>query len=204
MKSLLKLLFVPIALLVTTSLVAQSGLTKADRSAAVASLKATQKTLVKAVKGLSDAQLNFKASDEAWSVAECIEHLAVSEKALMGAVEMAKQTPADPSGRSSLAMSDQEVVGMISDRSMKIKTRPDLEPKNSFGSSAGSLDAFKTQRKANMKYVKKTDDDLRHHYFDFPFGKVDAMQVILFMSGHTTRHTDQIKEVMANASFPSA
>jgi hypothetical protein len=203
MKSLVKLFYVFLAFMVTSSLMAQ-GLSKADRSAAIASLKATQKELINTVKGLSDAQLNYKPDADTWSVAECIEHLAISEKALMGAVDMAKQTPADPSQRGSLAMSDQEVIGMISDRSMKIKTRPDLEPKNSFGSMDGSLSAFKDQRKANMKYVKKTDDDLRHHYFDFPFGKVDALQVILFMSGHTTRHTDQIKEVIAHASFPSA
>jgi len=33
---------------------------------------------------------------------------------------------------------------------------------------------------------------------NFPFGKVDAYQVILLMSGHTIRHTDQIKEVIAD------
>ena len=66
------------------------------------------------------------------------------------------------------------------------------------------VEEFKALRKSNMKYIKKTKDDLRNHYFDFPFGKVDALQVVLFMSGHTIRHTDQIKEVMRSPGFPAS
>ena len=49
-----------------------------------------------------------------------------------------------------------------------------------------------------------TEDDLRNRYFDFPFGKADSYQIILFLSGHTKRHTDQIKEVIANEKFPQS
>ena len=77
-------------------------------------------------------------------------------------------------------------------------------PKNRFASFDGSLTEFKEKRKANLKFVKSSEDDLRNRYFDFPFGKVDSYQVILLMSGHTKRHTDQIKEVMASAGFPES
>jgi hypothetical protein len=37
-----------------------------------------------------------------------------------------------------------------------------------------------------------------------PFGTIDGLQILLFMSGHTERHVAQMEEVMANENFPSA
>jgi len=96
------------------------------------------------------------------------------------------------------------VVGIITNRTEKIKTRPDLEPTNSFGSYDGSVDEFKAKRKESIKFVKSTDQDLRNHYYEFPFGLVDSYQVMLFMAGHSIRHTKQIKEIMAQESFPKS
>ena len=101
-------------------------------------------------------------------------------------------------------MTDEQVLGIITDRSNKVKTRPEMEPKNTFGSADGSLAAFMKKRKENINYVKKTTDDLRNHFADFPFGKIDSYQTILFMSGHTERHTKQILEVIASSGFPAS
>ena len=51
-------------------------------------------------------------------------------------------------------------------------------------------------------YLKDTADDLRNHYAQSPFGTLDGLQVLLFMSGHTERHVAQMEEVMAHADFP--
>ncbi len=184
--------------------VAQNTLSKEERDKAIASLKATQDELLKTVKGLTADQLNYKPDADTWSVAECLEHIAISENGLSMLVQSTLKEEADPSQRADLVMSDDEVYSMISDRTEKIKTRPDLEPKNNFGSFDGSLEAFKTKRKENMKYLKKTEDDLRNHFYDFPFGKVDAYQIVIFMSGHCNRHTKQIQELIDSQGFPSA
>ena len=202
MKILVKLVIGVLAL--ALCLPAQAQLSKADRGKAAASLKATQKALAKAVKGLNSTQLNYKPDADTWSVAECIEHLTKSEEGLTMLVQGTLKEAANPEMRSEVKMSDEQVYGMITDRSNKIKTRPELEPKNSFGTVDGSFDAFNKKRKANIKYVKKTEDDLRNHFYDFPFGKVDSYQIIMFMSGHTERHTKQILEVVASEGFPKA
>lgn len=165
-------------------------------------MKSTQKVLMKSVKGLSDAQLNFKADDESWSIADCMEHIAITEKSIFSLTGMALKEEANPDMRSEVKFKDDQLIGLITSREQKAKTRPDGEPKNSFGSFAGSAAEFKSLRKQNIKYVKTTSDDLRNHFFDFPFGKVDAYQIILFMSGHTARHTAQIQEIMSHAKFP--
>jgi len=109
---------------------------------------------------------------------------------------------ADPAKHSEVKMSDEAIIGLITDRSSKIKTQEPFEPKNSFGTYEETLKAFSIKRDENIAFIKKTEEDMRSHYNEFPFGLVDTYQTILFMSGHTMRHTAQIEEVMANANFP--
>ena len=115
---------------------------------------------------------------------------------------MSLKEPADPSKRSEIKMTDDAVVKMIADRSTKIKTREPFEPTGKFGSFDATLTEFKTKRDNSINYIKTTSDDLRNHYNDFPFGKIDTYQTILFMAAHSKRHTDQIEEVTKNPNFP--
>lgn len=197
-------LFVLVLALISTNIMAQVTITKEDRTAAIDHLKETQSELMKSVKGLSEAQLNFKPTPESWSIAECVEHLAISESTIFGLVAKSLEAEADAAKKSELKFDDAGLVNMISDRSFKVKTQKPFEPTGKFGSYKGSLDSFKSQRKSNMKYVKSTKDDLRNHYFEFPFGLVDSYQIIRFMSGHTTRHTKQISEIAASEGYPAS
>ena len=155
------------------------------------------------VKGLNDDQLNFKATPESWSVAECVEHLAISEGMLGGMFQGALKTPADASKRDSVKMSDDELLAMISSRDQKVKTGEAFEPSGKYGSHVETVKAFVDQRAKHIEYLKSTEDDLRNHYGQLPFGTIDGLQILLFMSGHTERHVAQMEEVMAHADFPS-
>lgn len=190
--------------LISTVAFAQTTISKEERSKAIDHLKTTNAELLKTVKGLSEEQLNYKPTSDAWSVAECVEHIAISETNIFGIVQMTLKNDPDPSMRSEVKMSDEQLLGIIESREQKVKTREEFEPTNKFGGYDATLSEFKTKRKSNMKFVKSTEDDLRNRYFDFPFGKVDSYQVVIFMSGHTKRHTDQIKEVMASEGFPKS
>lgn len=178
-------------------------LSKTDRTKLVDHLKQSQDELFKSIKGLTNEQLHFKASEGAWSIAECVEHMAITEKGIFMMVESALTAEADPSRRSEVQMTDEQILGIIRSRDQKVKTRPEMEPQNNFGNYSETVKAFKQRRKANLSFVKSTDQDLRNRYCQFPFGTIDAYQTILFLSGHVQRHTDQIKEVMAAGKFPS-
>lgn len=178
------------------------GLSDKEREMGVAELAKTQKRLKRTVKGLSDAQLNFKPTNESWSVAECVEHLAISEEMIGGMLQGALKTPADPAKRDSVKIGDQDLMAMISNRDQKVKTSEAFEPTGKYGSYKETVDAFRSKRKAHIKYLKTTKDDLRNHYGQLPFGTIDGLQILLFMSGHTERHVRQMEEVMAHADFP--
>ena len=101
--------------------------------------------------------------------------------------------------KSDIKMSDEEVVGFITDRSVTIQTQDQFKPSGKFGSSDDALDAFQNQREAIVDWLKDSDVDMRNYVNDFPFGKIDAYQTVLFMAGHTERHTAQIEKVKSNS-----
>ena len=117
-------------------------------------------------------------------------------------IETALKTPADASRRSEVKMSDEQILSMTADRSTKVKTSEAFEPSGKYGSHEETLVAFKKKRKSNMQFVASTEEDLRNHYSETPFGIIDAYQVLLFMSAHTERHVLQIEEIKADPNFP--
>ena len=183
-----------------TSALAQ--LTDAERTAAITEMTKTHDLLLETIKGLSEEQLNFRSDIDSWSIAECVEHIAISESNLFGMAMGALETPADPSKRGEVKMTDEQLMAIIVDRSTKVKTPEAFEPSGKFGSFEETLNAFLEKRKSNMEFVSSTDADLRNHYAQLPFGTIDGYQALLFISGHTERHILQIVEVMENDDFP--
>jgi len=179
------------------------GISDAERKMAEDHLKQTMARLNETVKGLNENQLNFKPTPESWSVAECVEHLAISENMFNGMLKNALKETANSAMRDSVTMSDEKLVGFISVRDTKVKTPEPFEPSGKFGTHEETLEAFRTKRQEHIEYVQTTKDDLRNHYGKLPFATIDGLQIILFMSGHTERHVKQMEEVMAHADFPS-
>ena len=199
----MKKIILPIVLLALVGFGAiQPGLTDEEREMAVKELKKTRDRLTSVVDGLSDEQLNFKATPESWSVAECVEHLAISENNIGGMLQGALQTPADSTKRDSVKMADADLMALITGRDRKVKTSEAFEPSGKFGSYEETLTEFTSKREKHIAYLNSTEDDLRNHYGQLPFGTIDGLQILLFMSGHTERHVKQMEEVMAHVDFP--
>jgi hypothetical protein len=179
-----------------------TGLTDAERKMAADHLTKTHERLISTIDELTDEQLNFKATPESWSIAECVEHLTISENMFNGMLQGALKTPANTALRDSVTMPDEQLIDMISSRAQKVKTPEPFEPSGKFGSHEETLETFIAKRKEHIEYVNTTEDDLRNHYGKLPFATIDGLQIILFMSGHTERHVQQMKEVMAQDDFP--
>lgn len=201
MKKMLLLAFVA----VLASFYAPVGtLSKKERKMATTQLKATQKEMVKSIKGLSDAQLNFKPAPDKWSVKECVYHIALSETNLWQWVDGTLKAPANPDKRAEIKMTDEQVISGTSSRSTKVKTFEALEPQTAkWANTDEALAAFQEGRSKLINYIKSTDDDMRNHIAtQSPLGAMDAYQLILLISSHTKRHVLQINEIKADAGFP--
>lgn len=179
------------------------GMTDDERTALVKQLEDTKANLLKEVNGLSDAQMKFKPGPERWSVADCLEHIAMSEKGLFEMQQNAMKQPANPDKRKDIKVKDEDLAKMIADRSKKFKAPEQLQPKGAFGTPAAAIQAFTEQRDKTIDYVKNTSDDLRNHVADMPTGSaMDAYQILILLANHSGRHTKQIEEVKADPGFP--
>src|SRR5690606_8670479 len=159
--------------------------------------------LLDSVEGLSPAQMHFKPADDRWSVAECLEHIIVIDKALFDMAVKLIEQPANPERKSEVTNTDEKLIAGITDRSQKAQA-PDFGiPKGIYSNTSDALTAFKEQREKIKAYIQDTPENLRDHITDMPGGTVDAYQFFLFIAGHGARHTLQIEEVKAHPDFPS-
>lgn len=177
-------------------------LTDEERQKAVTKLTETHEYMMNTLDGLSEDQLNYKSSPESWSIAECVEHLTISENAFSEMLKSTLEAAPDESMRANVAMTDDEIYAMISSREKKVKTSEPFEPSGKFGSYEETLAALTAKRTEHIEFLKTTEDDFRNHFKEMPFGTVDAYQMVLFMAGHTERHVKQMVEVQEDENFP--
>jgi hypothetical protein len=183
-----------------TSLRAQE-MTQAEKDRAVQYLESTKKAVLEATAGLSEAQWNFKAGPDRWSIAQVMEHIAASEDFIRGIIiEKVMVAPAVP-GRD-LKKIDDMVVAMVPDRSQKAQAPEPLVPTNRFGTPDGAIKHFVESREKTEVFVKTTPG-LRDHGLDSPMGvKLDGYEFVLLIAAHSERHTKQILEVKADPNYP--
>jgi len=184
-----------------SSAVRAQELSQAEKDKALQYLESTKKGVEEATKGLSAAQWNFKPAPDRWSIAEVMEHIAATEDTLRGMVtEQVLKAP--PAPDRDVKQIDEMVMTRIPDRSHKAQAPDALRPTNRFGSPEGALKHFEETRAATVALLKSTPD-LRQHATDSPLGvKVDGYEWILFIAGHSERHTKQMLEVKADPNFP--
>ena len=180
-----------------------SSLSKEERKYAAGILKETKKYFLKNIKGLSDAQLDFKAAPEKWSIRQCIEHITLSESFLDQLLQGTLNAPANPEKRSEIKIKDKDIVTFLTDRSKKAQAPEPIQPKGNFKNTEEMIQQFNAARDKHIEYMKTTQDDMRNHCTSHPaFGMLDSYQWMLLVAAHSKRHTLQIEEVKASPGFP--
>lgn len=204
-KVIMKNLILPMVVIVFFSFRADNTkITDEERKAAVQYLEQSRDHMLKVLDGLSNEQLNFKATPESWSIAECVEHITISENAFGGLIKMTVAEGDNPALKDSIKMNDVQLYNLIINREQKVKTSEQFEPSGKFGSHAETVAAFVKARNGHIAYIKTTQDDLRNRFNnDLPFGTVDAYQLLIFAAGHAERHVLQMEEVKKAKGYPS-
>src|SRR3954447_12268926 len=84
-------------------------LTDKERKDATDILSKTETGVFDAIKGLSDAQLKFKAAPDRWSVEECVKHIAMTEQAFWQMTAGAMKDTASAEKKAAVKMTDAQV-----------------------------------------------------------------------------------------------
>ncbi len=179
-------------------------LKSAERKFAIDYLNKTRVRLLNDIKGLSTTQLNFRANDTSWSVAQCVEHITLSENLIKEWIHGALLGPATPGRKSEEKYTPETLIGIVTDRSQnRSKTGGPWLPEGNFPSTAVAIQVFVSRRDSTIAYVESTQDDLKNHFIDHPqWGALDLYEGFIMLSAHCERHTLQLEEVIANPNFP--
>ena len=189
-----------VLLLLHVSAFAGEPLTDTDREKLLAHLDISANAFLDSVKGLTDAQWNYRAGEGRWTIAEVAEHIAAAEALIRGGAEggMKEQASAEILAD---ARHDEMILSRIPNRDQKFKAPEPLVPTNRFHSPQAAVEAFEKER-AETRKLARNGGDLRAFAAKGPVGNLDAYGWLLFTSAHTVRHTKQIEEVKASPGFP--
>lgn len=163
----------------------------------------TLDNLYQSVVGLDKEQLHFRPDTESWSISQCLEHIIITENMIFGTIKENMQKPVNPELREKIQFSDEEILKMVTDRSEKYKAPEALVTEGKFDDAETALRELKDQRKEMLSFIQSVPmEELRNRVNESPSGFNDAYQSLLFLAGHTARHTLQIREIKESSNFP--
>jgi hypothetical protein len=177
-------------------------MTEAEREFATKQLLEGRKAVARAIDGLTDTQLHFKPQPDGWSIADCVEHLAVTEDLLFHLV--AKGAP-NPDGVSLDPAKDGRMAAAVVDRSRKFIAPAGARPNSYFASTQEALAHFREGRNRALAYTRACTHDLRRLFTPHPLlGEIDCYRCLLLLALHPARHAAQIEEIRQHPQFPPA
>jgi uncharacterized damage-inducible protein DinB len=77
----------------SSTVISETGLTTEEITTASRHLSVTRGCLIESVSGLSAAQWDFKPADDAWSIAENMEHIVLIESRIHAIIEGMSDAP---------------------------------------------------------------------------------------------------------------
>jgi hypothetical protein len=172
-------------------------MTQVEREHLVAHLEMTQAWLTDEVSSLSSAQLNFRPAPDRWTVAEVVQHLAISEPNYWKLLNDALKQPPKKLDKQA---TDADVLWYGIDRTRRDKTTADQNPKDQVIDEAQALKTFLSMHAQLLDMARSSKEDLRGHAV--PDWGVDAYQCLLEISTHEQRHILQVREIKASDGFP--
>ena len=186
---------------------ADPKMTKAEREQLIQALLDSQKETLTMVENLTYEQWNFKPSILKWSVGQCVEHIALAEGLLFGAVQRALAAPVNPEWETKTANKEIILENQLAGRMGRARAPEPIQPMKKAMTRAEVMKLLKEGRENTLKFARETNADMKSHTFDNPFpifGTLTAYQWALYIPMHNLRHNKQIAEVKANPNFPKA
>jgi len=163
--------------------------------------------LLQSVSGLSDAQLNHKADEAAWSVSDVLNHVSLVDEANAKLTSnmlkraRASSLPPDRSPQASEIHSMDEIFPRMQAARFQA---PEFVAPHSHAPVDESLARLKVSRERMLANVEQLDGyDLSELTHSHPFaGELNAYQWILMAGAHEFRHAQQINRMKSQPGFP--
>lgn len=163
--------------------------------------------LLQSVSGLSDAQLNHKAEETAWSVSDVLNHVSLVDEANAKLTSnmlkraRANNLPPDPSPEASVIHSMDDIFAQMNAAKFQA---PEFVAPHSHSPVDESLARLKASRERMLANVQQLDGyDLSELTYPHPFaGPLNTYQWVLMAGAHESRHAEQINRMKSQPGFP--
>ncbi len=169
-----------------------------ERERLVAHFEMTNRWLAQEVKGLTPAQLAYKAAPDKWSILDVVEHLTIAEPQYWQWVQDCLKQPVGAFARPKHP--DEETLWYGIDRTERNKTAAARESKGELKDVKKGLEQFLKLRAEMGATARSTQEDLRGR--EIQKSGTDLYQWFLMISVHSQRHILQIQEIKASAGYP--
>jgi hypothetical protein len=156
-------------------------------------LAAGRAALGEALAGVDEEMAARKPAGCGWTIVECVEHMAVSERYLLSRLRAATkqdQPPVSPEREAKIA-------ARAANRERKIEAPDVALPAGQFGSLSEALGALDATRAEVVRWVEECGDDWRCMATDHPLfaGPVNCYETLVMIAAHPGRHAQQIAEI---------
>ena len=173
-------------------------MTDSEREFITQQLQRGRNALTAAIAGASEAQASFRPESGRWSIADCVEHVAITEGALY---QLVTGGVANPDGISLDPTKYHRLADAMLDRSRKVVAPERARPTGRFASIEEAARQFLTARDRSMAFARDCDDDLRRLFCLHPlFGEMDCYRCLIMLALHPARHAAQIEEIKQAAA----
>lgn len=156
-------------------------------------LRAGRDALDEALAGVGDDLALRKPADGGWSILECAEHVAISERYLLSRLTGATRAEAALENR----VREARIPERGLDRSRRVECPEGGLPVGRFGNLREAIGDFDAARAETVRFVEEFEDDPRYWVTDHPVipGPVNVVEILLTMAVHPARHAKQIAEI---------
>ncbi|MBX3278719.1 MAG: DinB family protein [Acidobacteria bacterium] len=179
-------------------------MTTEERAKLVKYLHDSQKQLLDAISGLSEAQWKFKPAPERWSVGEVAEHIYLAESLLFAQAEAAIAAKPNPEWAEKTKGKTELLERVMVQRVGRAQAPESIVPTGKL-SRDELIAKFRDARANTLKFAETTELPLKEHTTDHPFpifSTLNAYQWTIYIPLHNIRHNQQIDEVKAHPDFP--
>jgi len=169
----------------------------------------SHRRLVERVEGLNETQENFRPSPDAWSIAEIVEHLSITEGRmfnLLNKMLAETETAGDGAGIKDSHFHPFSLDHLIErSRNEKIETPVAARPRGGVPLSDSLLKMRRTREELRALLPRLEAADLSSAAYPHPiFGPLDVYQWLAFVGLHEDRHLGQIGSLIERPEFQAS
>ena len=163
-----------------------------DRQEILRVLEEGADALAEALKDMDEAGARTRPRPESWSALECVEHLALTETALLQRLKDARPSGSSHEDRAREA----KFKDLAMNRSRRIEAPEPVVPKGRAKDIAEALKEFNATRTQTVRFVEEFPGDLRWWLTTHPLitRPVNCYEMLLLIAMHPRRHARQIEE----------